>query len=493
MTARSPFKEATAKDNKYKLLISHNLENIDFVCKEFWDLVNSNNGKSLRSNTVVTDEKVQNLIENMIKCNPKDRITIDIIEKHDWYCDTTNNGILDDNQLYGVMSERYNTTKENKLRVHKEKENNKHSKSNDKQDIIDQQTTFVAFGSAVSRFSLEYDIDTNRSTLAAQESKWNPDLEASLLTIDEQKEVDNDNNNHNDQMQSKQKGISFVESMTRYISTPNVSLGGNGIYLGDLGGDASKLSEFMSFKVSSAIESWQSIKCYTICNPLVVMVGIGEYHDELQNLIGVIQDYKNMIYTFNNMYNYSFYYQTKDNKMVYTGNTIVNLKNVHISDIIKIDWGADEILDFFESARDMIVSKKHDSLIVIISSHGDSDGIILDSEFEEVQLYQIFYKFMRNECPYLQDKAKIVFVDACRGSLKSWVTDPDLKKQTNVFKGKHDSNDTKESKHNSNSDSNNSNENKANSDCKNEVKSKLYKKIQILVILYCKLIKKHKV
>ena len=40
-----------------------------------------------------------------------------------------------------------------------------------------------------------------------------------------------------------------------------------------------------------------------ICNPLVVILGIGEY-DEWPNLIGVKKDYENMIKIFNKLFKY---------------------------------------------------------------------------------------------------------------------------------------------------------------------------------------------
>ena len=44
-------------------------------------------------------------------------------------------------------------------------------------------------------------------------------------------------------------------------------------------------------------------KIMPICNPLVVILGIGEY-DEWPNLIGVKKDYENMIKIFNKLFKY---------------------------------------------------------------------------------------------------------------------------------------------------------------------------------------------
>lgn len=48
-----------------------------------------------------------------------------------------------------------------------------------------------------------------------------------------------------------------------------------------------------------------------------------------------------------------------------------------------------------------------------------SNGVILDSESEELLLARIFDYFNGQNCPYLVDKPKLFFVDACRGSMRS--------------------------------------------------------------------------
>ena len=41
-----------------------------------------------------------------------------------------------------------------------------------------------------------------------------------------------------------------------------------------------------------------------------------------------------------------------------------------------------------------------------MSSHGDDEGVILDSDSEDVSLMEIYWIFTRDECPYLKDKPK---------------------------------------------------------------------------------------
>ena len=72
--------------------------------------------------------------------------------------------------------------------------------------------------------------------------------------------------------------------------------------------------------------------------------------------------------------------------------------------------------------KQTIIENNHDSILLIISSHGDSDGVILDTDCEELSLLIIFATFFGRECPYLLDKLKIFIIDACRVSLTSKVT-----------------------------------------------------------------------
>ena len=145
-----------------------------------------------------------------------------------------------------------------------------------------------------------------------------------------------------------------------------------------------------------------------------------DHHDAAENLPGIGGDYKNCVDVFNNVYNYSVFYQNNKNKSVYATRKI-DLKTAKLSRCVKIEWNETEIIAFFKNARDILVNNKHDALITIISSHGDSEGVIIDSEDEEVGLIQIFYLFTRDECPYLQDKPKVMFVEACGGRMLSKV------------------------------------------------------------------------
>ena len=172
---------------------------------------------------------------------------------------------------------------------------------------------------------------------------------------------------------------------------------------------------------------------YTIANPLVVILGIGEYEKgSYENLIGVKMDYRNMIYLWNHYFKYCIMYQTTDGNIKYYDknnyNCMNNINNQvnYKTDKFKQYWLCDEIEQFIEQVHMKINEKQeHDGLIFIVSCHGEQGGFIMDSTGDDdegsFQLAQIFYKFNSASCPYLADKPKLFIVDACRGNMRSKV------------------------------------------------------------------------
>ena len=172
---------------------------------------------------------------------------------------------------------------------------------------------------------------------------------------------------------------------------------------------------------------------YYIRDPLVIVMCIGDYDKGVMpSLIGVTQDYLNSIYSFYHLFGYSVVYQNKHtNKVEYLKNSKQttsqnktqrkkNKFSFHeCKENVKTRWTEDEIADFSENVQKKVVANKHDRCIFIVSAHGETEGVILDSEGEEVSLGLLFAKFNGKYCPYLVDKPKIIFVDACRGSMKA--------------------------------------------------------------------------
>ena len=176
---------------------------------------------------------------------------------------------------------------------------------------------------------------------------------------------------------------------------------------------------------------------YYINDPLVAVLGIGDYdNDVMPPLIGVPQDYIQCIYTFYHKLGYSLVYQNKlTSKIEYlckkTNNSKVSNQESKESENenqvslrsckenAKLHWIEDEIVEFVENVKETIVKNQHDSCIFIISAHGDRESVILDSKGEEVSVFFLFGQFNGKYCQYLVDKPKLIFVDACRGSMRA--------------------------------------------------------------------------
>ena len=155
-------------------------------------------------------------------------------------------------------------------------------------------------------------------------------------------------------------------------------------------------------------------------NPLVVILGIGEY-DGMADLVGVEKDYKNLVHAFYSQFGYSVVFMTNSNKLLYANrkprskNEKKLLKKDEIS--YKLNWTYDEVEEFTEEIVKIISDHNknhHDGLIFLISSHGDQEGVILDSTCEEMQLIGIFDSFFGQNMPHMLDKPKMFFIDACR-------------------------------------------------------------------------------
>ena len=120
----------------------------------------------------------------------------------------------------------------------------------------------------------------------------------------------------------------------------------------------------------------------------------------------------------------------------------------------KLKWNGDDIDQFIEESRKCLVLNEHDALLFAISSHGDRDKVIYDSECEMYELDTLFAMYSAQASALLESYdetpaqsahllriPKIFFVDSCRGNQKAKVsqiiekvqqTDHE-KEQKNVF------------------------------------------------------------
>ena len=192
-------------------------------------------------------------------------------------------------------------------------------------------------------------------------------------------------------------------------------------------GSSSHKSTFFTglSQISSHILSrnaFQADVTYCIRDPLVAIIGVGDYeNDVMPPLVGVNMDYLNSIYTFHYKLGYSVLFQNKlANSVEYitkNGNAEIDFNKC--KEQVKTYWLDDEIEQFFDNVKLYTLTHHHDAVIFLISAHGDSEGVILDCQGEEVSLGVLFSSFQGQECTYLIDKPKIAFVDACRGSMRS--------------------------------------------------------------------------
>ena len=164
---------------------------------------------------------------------------------------------------------------------------------------------------------------------------------------------------------------------------------------------------------SEVASQWLSENILKIENPLVVILGIGEYSG-MPNLDGITKDYQHMIKIFNKLFGYDILYKLKNNQFN------KNKSDGNIQDEFKIRWSIDEVDDFIDESKSILGDKtrKYDALIFIISCHGES-GVLLDSDCEEIIFYGIASKFDGSSFPFFAECPKLFFVDACRGQMKS--------------------------------------------------------------------------
>ena len=178
---------------------------------------------------------------------------------------------------------------------------------------------------------------------------------------------------------------------------------------------------------TNSIKKVLKLDLQSISNPLVVIVGIGEF-DGMQDLIGISRDYCNILFSFNYIRGYNIAYFNKENKLVHLTKRITQESKILTRKNFKLRWIKEEI-DYFNN---LIVEKLlqlthengkndgqmygYDSLFYFVSTHGDSKNVIYDSECNKINIDEaIILKFDNKNCPGLYCKPKSFFFDCCRG------------------------------------------------------------------------------
>ena len=166
---------------------------------------------------------------------------------------------------------------------------------------------------------------------------------------------------------------------------------------------------------------------YQLSDALVAMIGVGEY-DGMDNLDGVVKDYTNIIRTFSLHWKYKLLFRLKNNQDVYSDD--FNTLKLNENKDFKLKWNGDDIEEFIQVTRQHVVRNRHNVLIFVISSHGDSGRIMYDSDCIQYTLDSIYSMFQPNasalvinysetqeESNYLSRIPKIFVLDMCRGSM----------------------------------------------------------------------------
>ena len=158
----------------------------------------------------------------------------------------------------------------------------------------------------------------------------------------------------------------------------------------------------------------------TIGNPLVVVIGIGNFKGQYPQLF-VERDYQNVIFAFNYTRGYHIVYFNPKNELIHLTNR-ANQSKYYKSKNFKVTWNKKEIIQLntivktrFLRTGNESTNDSYDSLIYIISTHGNRDDIIYDSDLNKIELQSIFSEFDNVNCSALQLKPKVFVLDHCRG------------------------------------------------------------------------------
>ena len=148
----------------------------------------------------------------------------------------------------------------------------------------------------------------------------------------------------------------------------------------------------------------------------MVVVVIGDYKKSpLPSIENSSNDYFNVIRAFNYMRGYDTVFATNDGvKHLANENRVTSTNEIKSFDF-KLKWAEDDVDDFNIHITQQILSFKnedrYDSLIYILSCHGDTEKTIYDSDGEELSLEYIYDQFNNTNCKSLRQRPKIYLFD----------------------------------------------------------------------------------
>ena len=153
-------------------------------------------------------------------------------------------------------------------------------------------------------------------------------------------------------------------------------------------------------------------------NPLVTAVMIGDYtNSTLPSIVTANKDYENIVDAFNIACGYTVVVATQDatNKDDGDGYKLRQFDddNTDKSCNFKIKWTSDEIEDFNEKLKTDFIDNENtqfDSLIYIVSSHGDGKNLVYDGNGEDFSLSFIYHQFNNANCRNLINQKYICMI-----------------------------------------------------------------------------------
>ena len=165
------------------------------------------------------------------------------------------------------------------------------------------------------------------------------------------------------------------------------------------------------------------VKKRKMCNPLIASLGISDFNGRLPALLGIPNEYKEIRNIYNKLRGYSMIYMTSDNKMrIEREYRELDDKDEALQ--FKIKWDEKEIKQFNNNIFNFLEKEKtsnFDGLIYFISCHGNSGGIIYDSNCTKVNINcEFLSRFDNEKCSSLYGKPKLFLLDCCRGKIRTY-------------------------------------------------------------------------
>ena len=177
---------------------------------------------------------------------------------------------------------------------------------------------------------------------------------------------------------------------------------------------------------------FSNVGAYKICSPLIAVIIIGDYTiSNLPSITNTDKDYANVVNIFKNIElsqcNVVFGENTQNDMCTFkikgiNGNDPSNYniaKDRLKSYNFKNKWTQDEITDFNMQLKEEFLENNdtnYDSLIYVLSGHGDGKSLVYDSDGEPFMLSFIYHEFDNVQCRELRNKPKIYLIDSQRAA-----------------------------------------------------------------------------